>query len=354
MNRITECIRFFTQNPCVSGKSTGFDRESLCEISPIFQNSAVDTLGNIIVSIKSKNPNAKTLLIEAHRDVIGLCISKITADGFLLATSCGGFDRSILPGTEFVIFGKKKIPAVATSIPPHLTDKSAKNDENVKAKEIYLDAGFRSKKEAEGSLSVGDVACFSSEPATLLSGQISSFGLDNTASVAALILSAEKLLNTELDSNLYFCFTVGEETSSNGVRSLCEKISPDAAIVVDVGFAYTEGNDPSACIQMGLGPSLSYTDTLSREMTLWVKKCAEENKFPVQFICEAGGTGTSATALSLQNGGIPSAVISTPLKNMHTASEIILQEDVLKTSELLFLLAQRSDFSFKEAFFESI
>lgn len=354
MNQITKWLRFFRENPCVSGKNTAYRKDELLSVSPVFQNSTIDSVGNIVIEMKSKNPNAKTLLIEAHRDVIGLCIKSITEDGFLVACTCGGFDLSILPGTEFIILGKEKIPAIATSIPPHLKDKNKKQNQSEKSKELYLDAGFKTKKEAESFLSIGDVAVFDSEITPLLSNQIVGAGLDNSASVAALILAAEKLSEKDLPANLYFSFTVGEETSSNGVRALCEKISPDAALVVDVGFAYTQGNDPAACISMHSGPSLSFTDTLSREMTLWVKKCAEEENFPLQFICEAGGTGTSATALNLQNGGIPSAVLSIPLKNMHTPSEIVSIDDIKKTAELLSILTQKPNFFSQEAFFESI
>ncbi len=351
MNRILEIIRHFSSIPSVSGRKDAITHEFFAEISPIFKQAITDSAGNIILKIESRNPNAKNLILEAHRDVIGLCVQEITKEGFLSVCACGGIDAQILAGTEFTVFGKEKIPAIATSIPPHLTKKEDKNEKN-DSTVLYLDAGFQSKKEVENCLSIGDVALFATAPMLIGKDQICGAGLDNAASMAALILAAEKLFDSNPPCNLYFSFTVGEETSSNGVRALAEGISADACLVFDVGFAQTPGLDASNCIIMGEGSSVSFTDTLSRKMTLWVKETAKDHAFPLQYISEAGGTGTSATALSVQNGGIPSAVISIPLKNMHSPSEIVSISDIQKTSELIYLLAQKSDFPSEEVILE--
>ena len=139
--------------------------------------------------------------------------------------------------------------------------------------------------------------------------------------------------------NLIFLLSAGEETLSFGVKKFLSCHQVDAAIIIDAGFAYSEGLDRTRCILSGGGPSVSVTDTLSEDMTNWVISEAKDNKIPLQIICEPGGTGTSATAVQIQNNGIPSAVVSIPIFNMHTTSEIVSMADVKATVELLKALS---------------
>ena len=102
------------------------------------------------------------------------------------------------------------------------------------------------------------------------------------------------------------------------------------------------------CIRMGYGPSVSVTDTLSPAMTDFVMNTAKTNGLPLQIVCEPGGTGTSATAVQLRDNGIPCAVLSIPISNMHTPSEIVKISDLEATTELLLAICHEEALPTKE------
>ncbi len=341
MSKILDMITAFNSVQLVSGKE---NTAELIKYLPKELNAVTDEIGNIVFFKKSGKPGAKKILLDAHIDCIGLCVKEITKDGFISVASCGGFDAEILGSTKFCVFGKEKVFGIATSTPPHLLNKESDGKKS-SLDSVYIDCGFASDEEAKKIVSVGDMVAFCDDPIPLLGSKIACPYWDNKASAIALILAFESIL---AENDVYFVLSVGEETSYRGAKFAASAIQPDFAFVVDVGFALSPELDPTKCILMGKGPSVSFSDTLSRSLTKWVIKVAEEKEIPLQVICEPGGTGTNATALQLQNKGIPSCVISIPLKNMHTSSEIVDKNDILKTAELLSALCSEKDFPCRE------
>ncbi len=339
MSKIFDIICDLQKMPCVSGGESIF-----CDHLPdCLKTACKDRFGNLFFIKKAEKEGAPKILIEAHRDEIGLCVNKILDGGFVTAVPCGGFDLPTLSGTDFIIYGKEQIRAVAASLPPHLAKKGEKSE---KKSEVLLDTGLLSFEDASALISVGDLVHFSASPKRLSEHLITSRGLDNKASIAALISAFEKKITT--DAEVCFLFSSGEETSSYGVKTFCREFRPDISIVVDVGFGYSIGLDKSSCIVMGNGPSVSFTDTLSVSASKWAVRVAENNNIPHQIICEAGGTGTSATAIQTSSGGVPSVVLSIPLLNMHTAAEIADERDISATAQLICLLIENHKQLFEE------
>ncbi len=343
-----DLIRFLKEvqkYPCVSGREYRLAEKIRETCSPDYDESFVDAAGNCVLIRNAKKKGAPVVLLEAHLDEIGLCIKEILDGGFVSVEACGGFDASLLPGTEFILYGKKLCRAVVAQKPPHLLQESERK-EKPKIGNIYLDTGFETKEETEKYLSVGDVAHYAAEPEKLAGGVIASRGLDNKASVYAVLEAAKK---ASADAcTLIVLLSAGEETTGLGVSAFCRKYRPDLAIVVDVGFGYSEGLDPTHCIRVNEGPSVSVTDTLSRRLSFWAIGKAKEKGLPCQTVCEPGGTGTDATPIQVMNGGIPSVVVSIPLKNMHTQSELVTTRDLEDTVRLLAALCQEPDFDFRE------
>ena len=303
-----------------------------------------DSIGNLWLEKQSDAPDAKNILLEAHLDAIGLCVASITENGFLSVCACGGFDASLLPGTEFIVHSGKDYKAVATSIPPHLMKKKDA-ETKITLSEIYLDCGFSSKSEAQRHIMIGSTVSFAAPANALLNRRICAPSLDNKAAVIALLLTFEKLNSKH---NVFFLLSMGEETTSRGVKSAHFQRKIDLALVVDAGFSFTKGLDPDKCILMDQGPSISIADTLSRSVSSWVIQTASKTKCSLQTVVEPGGTGTSATALQLRESGIPCGVISIPLKYMHTQSEIVSEKDIELTADLLCTLAEQDDIPFGE------
>lgn len=338
MSKITDLYHKLSEFSYVTGKEYPYYTGRIP--SPFDSLDArLDASGNIIVEKTSEDENAKTILLEAHLDHIGFCVCNITKSGFLEVAPCGGIDCDLVPGTEFIVHGKKNVFAIGTSIPPHLLKKIKETDP--KKSPLYLDCGFISKESAERVVSIGDPISFAA-PCLEQNGRIIAPYLDNKASVISLILALETMKSKH---HLIFAFTVGEESNSRGVKSFSFDKKIDLALVLDAGFARFPGLDVTKCIQMGKGPSISISDTLSRKAALWIQKLAGKRNLSLQTVCEPGGTGTSATALQLLQGGIPTAVISIPLAHMHTQSESVFESDINETVSLISAVVEEvSDF----------
>lgn len=343
MGRIFEILERLSEIDLLSGReATSYEKK----IPDLFREFGADSddIGNLWIKKESNDPNAKNILIEAHLDTIGLCVKEITDGGFISVCSCGGFDAGILPSTEFLIHSDKTYKAVATSVPPHLLNKT-ENKEKLTLEDVYLDCGFSSKKEAQQSIKLGSPISFAAPCKKLLRDCISAPALDNKAAVAALLLTC---VNVHSSHNLFFMFSLGEETTSRGVKTAEFELKPDLALVVDAGFGFAKGLNEDKCINLHMGPSISIADTLSRNVSQWVIKTAEKENIPLQIVVEPGGTGTSATALQLREGGISCGLISIPLKYMHTPSEMVSEGDIEKTSQLLCTLLEQDEIPFGE------
>ena len=327
MKNLYDIIQKTQEISCV----TGFEEQF--RDATVFDGFQMDDFGNYFFIKKGLSDDSPKILIEAHRDEIGFCVSEILSDGFLLATPCGGFDRSILPGTEFEIFGKTKIRAIASAIPPHLSKLIHSETENDR---LLLDTGLLSGSAVKKKISIGDPIHFYNPHKRLGETRIVGRGLDNKASVCSLLMALESIKESEAE--ICFLLSVGEESSSYGVKTFCNQYKPNVAIVVDVGFGYRDGLEKSSCISMQKGPLISFTDTLSDRLSCIAVEIAEKEGIPCQRICEAGGTGTSATAIQIAHGGTPSLVLSIPLFNMHTPSEIVDESDIVNTSKLICAL----------------
>jgi len=339
-----EIICSLVSSPSVTGTEKILTGEIFRTVLKQFDDSYCDELGNVIVKFSGNGKKKKKILVEAHRDVIGLCVKSILDGGFFSVAPCGGFSFETLPGNLWLL--KKRdgsfIHAVSASIPPHLLKNGSSQKQSLQ--DLYFNSPYFTKKELESNISIGDTLYFGTKPVRLQNNQIASPYLDNFAAVTALILTMNEICVPNHD--LYFLFSVGEESTSSGVRYAARRVKPDLGLVLDAGFGRTEGLNHYNCIDIGKGPSVSMTDTLSREAENWVYAVAGDRQVSIQRIAEPGGTGTSGTAMSLMNGGVPTALISIPVKNMHTQSEIVSENDILETVKLLTYLLHENKIPF--------
>ena len=343
MKNIFELLTRLSEIDLLSGRESPSYKKKIPEIFSDY-GATSDQFGNLWIKKESGRANAKNILVEAHLDAIGLCVKEICDGGFLSVCALGGFDASILPGTVFTVHSGMDYKAIATSVPPHLLKKS-ENDIKISLDDIYLDCGFASKEEANKHVEIGSSVSFASRCKRLLGDCITAPSLDNKAAVAALLLTAENVVSPH---NISFMFSMGEETTSRGVKSTVFEKTPDLALVVDAGFGYAKGLDEDKCIKMNAGPSVSIADTLSGKVPGWVIDVAKQENVPLQIVVEPGGTGTSATALQMRENGIPCGLISIPLKYMHTPSEMVTEGDITKTCDLLCALLSQDEIPFGE------
>ena len=293
----------------------------------------IDKNSNLIATIGVAN-SKEHILLDAHLDQIGLVVTNICDGGFLKVALYGGMDRRVLPGTLVTINGKKNICGIISSVPPHLS----KNSENkfLSIDELLVDTGLNSK-EVNELVKVGDYVSFSNKPLKLLNNSISAPGLDNRAGVAALIKCAHLLEKECLNKQVSFLFSTGEEVSGVGAKTAAFKVEPSSAISVDVSFASQPSVPKEKCGELGKGPMIGVSPTLSKEVSSKLIEISKGANINYQVEIMSGKTGTNADYISVSKSGIKTGLVSIPLRYMHTPAEVINLTDIENTAKLLAL-----------------
>lgn len=285
--------------------------------------------GNSLVGLMAGTCD-KTILLDAHVDEIGMYVTEVNSEGFVKVTAAGGIDPRILGACEVVIFGKEKLAGVFCSTPPHLS----KGDDNTapKLSDLLIDTGL---KNAADLISVGDRVCFKPNTKELLGQRVSGKSLDNRAGVTALILAAKLLHDTILPVNVIFSFSDMEEVGLRGARTLSFDASPDWSITVDVSFGDCPNVPKEQTGTLGKGTMVGISPVLSKKMTDGIMSLADKNGIPYQKEIMGGTTSTNADVISLTKSGVPTALLSIPLRNMHTPTEVVDLDDIETTARLI-------------------
>lgn len=304
---------------------------------PKCYKKTVDQNGNLILSIEPKSYK-KHILLDAHLDQIGLVVTNVFDDGFLKVAPCGGVDARVLPGSLVKIYSdsNKTFDGVITSTPPHLS-KNDKSDEFSKVSDLFVDTGLNLKKEGSNLIKPGDFIGFTCKPQKLLNNNITAPGLDNNAGVAVLICCAKTLSENKenLKTKVSFLFSTGEEITGVGAKTATFSISPDEAISVDTSFADQKNVPEDKCGKLSFGPMIGISPILSKKLSQSLINIAKKQKISYQLEIMSGKTSTNADDITLSKTGVKTALVSIPLRYMHTPVEVINLDDVKNTAKLL-------------------
>lgn len=290
----------------------------------------VDALGSVT---GTSGNGGVHILLDAHLDQIGLVVTAIDEDGFIKVAKCGGADIRVLAAAEVTVHGKEKLFGVITSTPPHLST----SDDSGKAKgfdDIAVDIGT-DKKAAEKLVSLGDRITFNGEFMHLAGSRVSSPSIDDRAGVAAILRCLEILEDKELNCKLSVMFSVQEETGGSGAQTAAFAADADEAIAVDVSFASAPGVSSEKYASLGGGAMVGYAPSLDYEMSRKLTEIAEKENIPNQCEVMGGKTGTNCDEIQVAGKGVKTALISVPLRNMHTAVEVCDLEDIESTARLM-------------------
>lgn len=316
--------------PCgTPGDETSAAKTAAKELSP-YGDISIDTLGSVIAECGPKDAK-EHILLEAHIDQIGLVVTGIDENGFLHVDRCGGIDPRVLPGSAVTVNGKKPLTGVICCTPPHLSDGK---DDILPTDKSVVDVGL-SKDKAEKLVAPGDRITFYNVPKSLAESRISSAGLDNRAGVASLIRCAQMLSSSELKCRLTVLFSTREETGGQGASTAAFSAEPTKAICVDVGFADQPDVPPEKSNKLGGGPMIGFAPVLDRKISEILVKTAIKNKIPYKRDIMGGSTGTNSDNIAVTKSGIPTGMVSIPLKYMHTPAEVIDLRDIENTALLI-------------------
>ena len=311
------------------------------ELLSEYINAHIDTLGNVVGTIGKGDFH---ILLDAHIDEIGLVVRHIDDKGFLLVDKVGGPDLRVLTGAEVTVHGKSDIFGVISSVPPHLQKGDNKNDA-VDLKTMAVDIGCSKEKAAE-LVEIGDRITLKAHQFDLLGNKIVSPALDDRCCMAVILRALELTKNKLNNIRVSVLFSSQEETSGSGAKTGSFSLMPDYAIALDVGFGDDPYTDKAQTIFLGKGPSIGISPTLDREFTKELKELCKEKNIPYQHDVMGGRTGTNADSINNTGRGIKTALISIPLRYMHTSCEVISVEDLENAAKLLaeYLLKKESEY----------
>ncbi|MBR3815504.1 MAG: M20/M25/M40 family metallo-hydrolase [Clostridia bacterium] len=288
-----------------------------------------DRLGNLIGTIGEGELH---ILLDAHIDQVGLVVRGIDDKGFLLIDKIGSADIRTLTGAEVTVHANKELFGVICSVPPHLQSGDGKADINIST--MAVDIGF-SKAEVEKLVKIGDRITLRNFQYELLGNNISSSAFDDRCCAAVIIgvldLIKDKLKNVKLSVS----FSTQEEVGCRGAGAAAFALKPDYAVVLDVGFGDDPYTDKASTIALGKGPSIGISPVLDKNFTDEITDIAERKGIPYQHDVMGARTGTDADVISNSCAGVKTALISVPLRYMHTANEIINIDDVINTVKLV-------------------
>ena len=301
----------------------------------IFTEAYTTGTGSIVLAKKCGKSGAKRLCFDAHLDTIGYAVSEICGDGYLRLAPLGGTDTNILPSSEVLILGKQKIRGVVSSIPPHLLS----SDKLPSVGELLIDTGYTDEHLRE-IVSVGTPVMLQPHFTTLLGNRISSVSLDDKICIAAATDAVKRIGSLE-NTDIYLYLSSGEERGGNGSHHIYEEISPDALIVLDVNFAKEKGSIDGEYGLLSQGAMMSFSAVTSVKFTRFVETCAAGEK--LQLVNEMTYTGTNADVSARVGLGIPTAVMSVPIKYMHSSVETADMNDVISCANILAKVAKEYD-----------
>ena len=326
---------------CVPGPS-GFEsaaRETAAALlQPYVDELQVDAMGNLIGIRRCGKAHARRLMLDAHMDEIGFLVTGIE-EGFLRFANLGGVDPRMLPAREVQVLTEPPVFGIITTIPPE-AEPGHDADQTLDPERLRIDVGM-GQACAEARIPLGTPAVFASGCERLNEDILCGKALDDRACVAILIQTLERLQHTELDVDLYCLISTQEEVGLRGAATGAYAIQPDYAVAVDVTHAYTPDAKREKTLTMGNGAAIGVGPNMNRNITNALLALAEEAKLPYQVEVIAGHSGTNGWVIQTSRAGVSTAVVSLPIKYMHTPVETGSLRDAEAIVELLTQFAMR-------------
>jgi len=303
-----------------------------------------DTVGSTVARVKGTG-DGPLVAVVGHIDEIGLIVHHIDDDGYLWFTGVGGWDPVILVGQRVEISTRDgRIPGVVGKKPIHLL----KDEERKKApelKSLHVDIGAKDGDDARSRVRIGDVAVIAGEPVELPNNRVVSRSMDNRLGCFVAFEAARLVAEAGgAPGDVAAVAVAQEEITFGGAYTTAYSLRPDIAVVVDVTFATdTPGSEEKEIgrHRFGSGPVLQRGSTLDPTVFDLLHAAGEAEGIPFTVTASARATGTDADAFHLSRGGIPSAVVSVPLRYMHSPVEMVQLDDVENAAKLIAAFVRR-------------
>jgi putative aminopeptidase FrvX len=284
-------------------------------------------------------------MLDGHIDEIGVIVQYIDDDGFVYIAPIGGWDPQVLVGQRIRFLGQHgDVMGVVGKKPIHLM-----REEDRRAvpelRSLHIDIGAKDGDDARSRVRVGDVAVISGEPVEYPNGRAVSRSMDNRLGCFVAFEAARLVAEAGgAPGDIAALAVAQEEITFGGARTSAYSLRPDVAIVVDVTFATDQPGVDAKELgkhELGSGPVIGRGSTLDPQVFELLHAAGEEHAIPFSIAASARYTGTDADAFHISRGGIPTGVVSIPLRYMHSPVEMVQLDDVENAAKLIAAFAQK-------------
>ncbi|MHB1318991.1 MAG: zinc-binding metallopeptidase family protein, partial [Anaerolineae bacterium] len=322
-----ELLRSLSEAPGISGYEEGARALIHDALVPLADEVRGDALGNLIALQRGTGPEPRrAIMLAAHMDEIGLMVSSLEG-AFIRFAPVGGVDLRTLVGQEVTVHGHDlqsgqghagcDLPGIVASRPPHVLS-AEERSQAVPLERLFIDTGLTAAGLRE-HVRVGDLITMRRSFTALNGGYATGKALDDRAGVVSLVLCLEALRYMAHSWDVYAVATTQEEIGLRGATVSAYGIAPDLGIAVDVGFGRQQGVTDSKLIDMDGGPAVALGPNVHPAMRARLMATAKSLEIKVQTEVVAGASGTDGWALQVAREGIPTVVLSIPLRYMHTS-----------------------------------
>ncbi|MCD4739192.1 MAG: M42 family metallopeptidase [Anaerolineae bacterium] len=300
---------------------------------PFVTTMRADAMGNLIAVQQGSGPEPRpAVMAAAHLDEIGLIVTQIE-EGFLHIAPIGGTDRRVLLGLEVLVHGREDIPGLIGTRPPHVLS-AEERQKTVPWEKIFVDVGLPAEKVGQ-LIRVGDPISTRQPLLTLENRRVAGKALDNRASVVALTLALEELAQREHAWDFYAVATVQEEVGLKGAITSAYGINPQLAVALDVTFGKQEDDSKIGVFELDKGPTIGLGPNFHPQLLQRMEATAKELEIPYHLDPTPGASGTDAWGIQVAREGIPTSLLSIPVRYMHQPVETLARRDVERTGRLL-------------------
>ena len=343
MNR--EFLKTLLNTVSVSGNEEANQRNALDFAKPFAHEQYADAVGNA-VSVVNPDSTCRVLLC-GHMDEIGFRVTHIDDKGFIHVQKAGGVRAKLYLGSPMqIIHDGQKINAVG------VVSKDLLGKEKLEDSDLIIDIGANSKDEAAALVCVGDSVCADTEVRELLNDRFTCRALDDKTGAFIILEAAKLAAERGATCGIYANTVAGEETTGRGAYFAAANVKPSCAIIVDVTWSSdSPDGDPNMNgeVKVGGGPVLCRSGMTNKAMNRLLEKIALEKGIPVQFEVAGGRTYTDGDDVLKTGAGVPLALVSIPLRYMHSSVEVGSWKDLEYCIELIaeFLCRIDEDFDYR-------
>jgi len=332
--------------PSPTGFETPVQRVWADYVRPHVDALETDDYGTAWATLNGSAAEGPRLMLDAHVDEIGFMVRHVTDEGFIHVNRIGGSDRAIARGLRVRVLGDDgPVTGVVGNTAIHIRD--TKNEKVPKVHELFVDVGADSKDEVhERGIRVGHPMVFDVAPTELTDTRITARAIDNRLGGFIIAQVLERLADDRPAWTVQGANSVQEEIGGHGASMIAHRLQPDAAVAFDVTHATDSPGISSAehgQVKMGEGPAVTHGTSTHPQVVQRLMQVAEAEDIPLQHEPSGRRTGTDTDSIFKSRSGVPSGLVSVPLRYMHSTVEVVDTEDVEQCVRLLTAFARSLD-----------